>query len=311
MANKSVKVIMVGAPKVGKTALLQRYNELDFDPLYMPTSAGDFSVKDVKIDGTTVSAQIWDLGGSGILGKSFLRGTHGVILVVDMTAKSSMKVLDNVYERVRFLVGFADDSFPCTLVATKLDLDDGKAREVSLDDLHAWATTRRPNAISEDMIRVHEVSAKDGRNVVPLFESIIKQSVNRPGKIGNTINSTPLPSVNTASTGATTKDEISSTSGGQGDRNLPAGASPFHLGDGSSSSPKGVDTEPPFDDDNDQAIAKVVIAGAVNTGKTYLLTRFVGDDKDHSEGQYEPTIGADLRIVDMPVRDRTLTLQIW
>ena len=77
---KTCKVIMVGAPKVGKTALLSRYNDLDFDPMYMPTSAGDFSVKDVKIDSTAISAQIWDLGGSGILGKSFLRGTNVVIL---------------------------------------------------------------------------------------------------------------------------------------------------------------------------------------------------------------------------------------
>ena len=83
-STKSCKVIMVGAPKSGKTALLARYNDLDFEPLYIPTSAGDFSVKDVKVNGTAVSAQIWDLGGSGILGKSFLRNTNGVILVVDL-----------------------------------------------------------------------------------------------------------------------------------------------------------------------------------------------------------------------------------
>ena len=308
---------MVGAPKVGKTALLSRYKDLDFDPLYMPTSAGDFSVKDVKIDSTAISAQIWDLGGSGILGKSFLRGTNGVILVVDLTSKSSMKVLDNVYERVRFLVGFADDSFPCTLVATKLDLtDEGKAREVSLEDLKAWAKSRRANAASaDDEIRVHEVCAKDGRNVVPMFESIIKQSVDRPGKIASGFSAAAAAATaGSSATGGRGNQESYSYAAGSGAASGVAGTpSPFHFADSRNSpkSPLDADGESYEGEDSDQAIAKVVIAGAVNVGKTFLLTRFVGDDKDHLDGQYEPTVGADLRIVDMPVRDRTLTLQIW
>ena len=72
------------------------------------------------------------------------------------------------------------------------------------------------------------------------------------------------------------------------------------------------DEDDGFDENEDeQAIAKVVIAGAASVGKTFILKRFVGDDRDHNAHHYEPTIGADLRIVDMPVKDRTLTLQIW
>ena len=312
ITTKSCKVIMVGAPKAGKTALLSRYNDLDFEPLYIPTSAGDFSVKDVKVGGTPVSAQIWDLGGSGILGKSFLRNTNGVILVVDLSNKASMKVLDNVYERVRFLVGFADEAFPCALVATKLDVADGggAAREVTSEELKAWAAKRRANAAPGDEIQVFEVSAKDGRNVVPMFEAIIGLSVTRPGKIAANHSMLPTPPAAAAS-------GKGAGLGGSPANAATAGVSPFHLGDvttssgGVGGSAKPPD-DPPYDgEDSDQAIAKVVLAGAVNVGKTYLLTRFVGDDKDHHQGGYEPTVGADLRIVDMPVRDRTLTLQIW
>jgi len=319
-STKSCKVIMVGAPKSGKTALLARYNDLDFEPLYIPTSAGDFSVKDVKVNGAAVSAQIWDLGGSGILGKSFLRNTNGVILVVDLSSKASMKVLDNVYERVRFLVGFADDAFPCALVATKLDVADGAAadskatREVSSEELQAWAKKRRPNAAAGDEVRVYEVSAKDGRNVVPMFEAVIGLSVTRPGKIASIFGVLPTPPAASTAKGVAGAEGYAATTAAAAAANAAmAAASPFHLGDPTTSSGS---TKPPDDapydgEDNDQAIAKVVLAGAVNVGKTYLLTRFVGDDKDHSQGSYEPTVGADLRIVDMPVRDRTLTLQIW
>ena len=184
--KRNVRVIMVGAPKVGKTALLQRYNDLDFEPLYIPTSAGDFSVKDIKIDSDDVSAQIWDIGGCGVLGKSFLRGTHGVILTIDLTSKASMKVLDNVYNRVKQLVGFIDDAFPCALVGTKFDLTENggtTTREICTADLKSWADGRRVN--SEDPIIIYEVSAKDGKNVTALFESILRWAKNKPGKVGS------------------------------------------------------------------------------------------------------------------------------
>jgi small GTP-binding protein len=304
--KSSVKVIMVGAPKAGKTALLQRYNELDFEPLYIPTSAGDFSVKDVKIDSVEISAQIWDIGGSGVLGKSFLRGTHGVILTVDLTSKASMKVLDNVYDRVKQLVGFADDAFPCILVGTKLDLiESGGTREISTEDLNAWAKKKRPN--STDPIPIFEVSAKDGTNVTTMFESILRWAKNKPGKIGPLFGSP----VGTAPNGVAASPNGVGKGGNYnyaqavmyGENSSVSDQDKGHSADMSSFNGEG--------EDSDQAVAKVVLAGSVSVGKTFLLTRFVGDDKDHVEGHYEPTIGADLRIVDMPVRDRNLTLQIW
>jgi GTPase SAR1 family protein len=39
--------------------------------------------------------------------------------------------------------------------------------------------------------------------------------------------------------------------------------------------------------------------GAEAVGKSFILTRFVGDDKDHNKQKYEPTVGADLRIAGM------------
>jgi Ras-related protein Rab-7A len=62
------------------------------------------------------------------------------------------------------------------------------------------------------------------------------------------------------------------------------------------------------DVEEEQTTAKVVIAGACSSGKTSILARFVGDDRDQD---YEPTVGADLRIVEVPVRERMLTLHIW
>ena len=141
-----MKIIMVGAPRSGKSCLINRYNDIEFDPNYEPTVAGDFTAKEIGIDNKNISAQIWDVGGSGALGKSFLRGTHGVLLVADITSPQSLKVLNGLYDNVKKLVGFSDDSFPCVVVANKLDLlakDDIENGKINLESLRLWASARR------------------------------------------------------------------------------------------------------------------------------------------------------------------------
>lgn len=155
-----VKVLVVGGPETGKTSLLQCYNGSHFDEVYTPTTKSDLIVKELKIGNTDVSAQLWDIGGSSPMGKSFLRGTNAIVLVADLTSCGSMDGLDAIYERVKLLAGFADDSFPCALVGNKLDLvgPEGSVehgREISLADLRLWAKARRPH--NPDSISFYEV----------------------------------------------------------------------------------------------------------------------------------------------------------
>ena len=119
-ATRTMKIVIIGAPKSGKSSLMHSYNDLDFDPAYVPTVRSDFTAKEIEIDNTLISAQIWDFGGSAVTGTSLLRGTQGVLLVADMTSEQSLKVLNGLYENIKKLVGFADDSFPCVVVANNL-----------------------------------------------------------------------------------------------------------------------------------------------------------------------------------------------
>lgn len=311
--SRVVKIIMVGAPRSGKSCLMNKYNDIEFDPVYDPTIAGDFTAKEIEIDNANISAQIWDVGGSGVLGKSFLRGTHGVLLVADMTSPQSLKVLNGLYESVKKLVGFADDSFPCVVVANKLDLlakDDIENGKINLESLRLWAAARR--AERDSPIPFFEVSAKEGTNVNIMFESIFRMALTKPGKIlaPNSPLEASVPSqspVHTPGMGnnllahdAPHLTELAETDG------VDTGS------EGETTSVRKEGQDDPYDDgEEEQAIAKVVIAGAQSVGKTFILKRFVGDDREHNTNKYEPTIGADLRIVDMPVKDRTLTLQIW
>ena len=99
--NKRVcKLLLVGPNRAGKSALLQSFNGLDFDENYQPTTTSDFSVRDMKCLDVDVCLQVWDVGGSS-MGRSFVRGSNAVVLVVDLTSSASMSSIDEVYEKVK------------------------------------------------------------------------------------------------------------------------------------------------------------------------------------------------------------------
>ena len=313
--TRTMKIVIIGAPKSGKSSLMHSYNDLDFDPAYVPTVRSDFTAKEIEIDNTVISAQIWDFGGSAVTGTSLLRGTQGVLLVADMTSEQSLKVLNGLYENIKKLVGFADDSFPCVVVANKLDLINGKVtKQVTIDSLRRWASDRRVSASTP--ITFFEVSAKDGTNVNLMFESLFRMALSKPAKIGaatpqSPSSTTAFSPVHTPAMGNNLLVNHKTRPPTPPELKEPDGDDTGSEG-GTGSVRKGKDDDDEFEDgEEEQAIAKVVIAGAASVGKTFILKRFVGDDRDHNDSKYEPTIGADLRIVDMPVKDRTLTLQIW
>ena len=57
-------------------------------------------------------------------------------------------------------------------------------------------------------------------------------------------------------------------------------------------------------------VAKIVVAGPPEIGKTSMLNRYVSPDLDIST-VYEPTVGADFRVAEVQVNDIRITLQVW
>lgn len=58
-----VKIVIVGESGVGKTCLLQRFENEDFSVNHVPTIAIDFKMKVVPIGDRRVKMQIWDTAG--------------------------------------------------------------------------------------------------------------------------------------------------------------------------------------------------------------------------------------------------------
>lgn len=344
-------MIVVGDSGVGKTKLVQSVVGNDFDEAeYEPTDPYDFTTTNIKVIGSDdmINAQIWDIGGNYKLGKAFLKETHAVILVVDMTSKVTLLGLNSRYETVRSLTGFNNDQFPCVLVGTKADLlgESNEEEHLTVRRLHEWATMRRPKA-TDRPITVYSTSSKTMESIQELFTAIITETT--------AVSETVETDGSVTSMNDDDHDDKEEDDGAYDDRSVSPSAYSGKSDRSYISSGKSVESESSMtrsksndsymndnvntsmdkddngdDTDNDEAEdimgkgiedeenentiqAKVLIAGAPAVGKTSILKRFSDGDDTNSEllKLYDPTIGADFQIVHLPLEGKILKLQIW
>ena len=57
------RLILIGDPTVGKSALLRQFTEDKFAETSEPTVGVDFSAKMMQIDGKQIKLQLWDTAG--------------------------------------------------------------------------------------------------------------------------------------------------------------------------------------------------------------------------------------------------------
>ncbi|KAL6735341.1 hypothetical protein Aduo_005791 [Ancylostoma duodenale] len=164
-----IKVIMLGAAGVGKTAIITRFVDNYWMDRAIPTIGVDFTGRTVNVDGRPVRIQIWDTAGQErfhSLIPSYLREARGVIVVYDVTNR------DSFYEVRRWLSEIRkhrDDEVEIIIVGNKTDCD---GREVSLSEaLSSYA---------ESGLTVMETSARTGYNVKMLFHTIARRVYEAP-----------------------------------------------------------------------------------------------------------------------------------
>nr|CAH7754524.1 unnamed protein product [Callosobruchus chinensis] len=93
----TLKILIIGESGVGKSSLLLRFVEDNFDPEQTLTIGVDFKTKKMTIDGNTVKLAIWDTAGQErfrTLTPSYYRDAQGAILVFDVSSYSSFSKLE-------------------------------------------------------------------------------------------------------------------------------------------------------------------------------------------------------------------------
>jgi small GTP-binding protein len=170
--------VLIGDGGVGKTAIRERYLGQGFESQYVMTIGADFAMQDDIINGKKVRYQIWDLAGQdrfdGVR-NVYYRGTHGALLVFDVTRPDSYF---SIPKWVKELWGHNGKSkIPVILVANKIDLRESSSESISAEQGRHMAE-KLTKLTSKEGFACHyiETSAKTGEKVQDAF-SLLTENV--------------------------------------------------------------------------------------------------------------------------------------
>ncbi|THD27721.1 Rab protein 8 [Fasciola hepatica] len=158
------KLLLIGDSGVGKTCLLFRFSEDDFNSTFIATIGIDFKIRTIDIDGKKIKLQIWDTAGQErfrTITTAYYRGAMGIMLVYDVTNAKSFK---NIHLWMRNIDQHANQDVEKMLLGNKCDA--AELRQVTTDEGAQLA-----NSFSIPFL---ETSAKSGTNVDDAFKMLAK-----------------------------------------------------------------------------------------------------------------------------------------
>lgn len=158
------KLLIIGDSGVGKSSLLLRFADNTFSGSYITTIGVDFKIRTIDIEGEKVKLQIWDTAGQErfrTITSTYYRGTHGVIVVYDVTNGDSFANVKRWLHEIEQNCEVVNR----ILVGNKNDAPDRKV--VLTEDAQRFADQMN--------IQLFETSAKDNINVEEMFMAITRQ----------------------------------------------------------------------------------------------------------------------------------------
>ncbi|MHA1148024.1 MAG: Rab family GTPase [Promethearchaeota archaeon] len=161
------KAILLGTAAVGKTSLLHQYINGKFADNYAATIGVDFLTKEVKFRTAEVKITIWDLAGQAqfkFLRKNFYTGSHGALLIFDLTREETFREINSWYLEMR---EFSNREIPFIVIGNKLDLTEEKGRAVPEEEVKKLCNFFKSSFYLE-------TSAKTGENVEAAFKKLIQ-----------------------------------------------------------------------------------------------------------------------------------------
>jgi len=184
--SSSVKLVLLGEAAVGKSSLVLRFVNDDFQENKEPTIGAAFLTQKCALPTRTIKFEIWDTAGQerfASLAPMYYRNAQSALVVYDLTKPTS---LIKAKHWVAELQRQASPGIVIALVGNKLDLtneagdssnslgedseadvaeeDDGDARKVSTSEAKTYA--------EEEGLLFFETSAKLGTNVTEVFTAI-------------------------------------------------------------------------------------------------------------------------------------------
>ena len=164
--SQSIKITLLGNSGVGKTSIILRYIDNNYNENPISTKGANYMPKNIKIKDKIIRLDIWDTAGQEqyrSLGKHFYKDSFIVILVYDITNKQSFEDLKNIwYNNLKI---YGEKYSILGIVGNKFDMFDNE--EVSEDEAREFAEEKNASFML--------VSAKNGSNINNLFSLLVNK----------------------------------------------------------------------------------------------------------------------------------------
>lgn len=181
------KLLLIGDSGVGKTCLIIRFADDNFNSTYISTIGIDFKIKTIDVGGKKIKLQVWDTAGQErfkTITTAYYRGAMGIILVYDITDEKSF---ENIQNWMKSIKENASATVERMLLGNKCDME--SKRKVPKDKAEKLA--------KDHGIRFFETSAKSSLNVEEAFQTLAHDILIKSSKksgIGSPGSRTPLDS---------------------------------------------------------------------------------------------------------------------
>lgn len=163
------KILLVGDAGSGKSALINRYIDGEYNDNYYNTIGIDFKIKTFEINNKKIKINIWDTAGQEkfkSLVTSYYRNSDVIILVFDITNETSLRHIDSWYSDIQYYC--TNQNVSLYLVGTKADLDRTILKDkVNIDNNYIKEKCEKYN------MKYFITSAKKNYNINELFNDIL------------------------------------------------------------------------------------------------------------------------------------------
>jgi len=167
-----VKLLLIGDSGVGKTSILFRFSEDQFNTTFISTIGIDFKIRTIEVNGQKVKLQIWDTAGQerfATITTAYYRGAQGIILVYDIT---NNKTFERCQKWKQNIDTYGNQGVSIVLCGNKNDLMN--RRDVLYDDGKKFADKYN--------MEFYETSAKNDDNIDKMFYKLAADIIARIDK---------------------------------------------------------------------------------------------------------------------------------
>ena len=169
----SYKILLLGDSQVGKTAFIRRFCDGKFeDESSISTIGIDTKTKYIMHQNKKIELKIWDTAGQErfrSITKNTFKGAHGILLMYDISDKSTFKHIKNWINDIKTNIHVDFDKIAIIILGNKVDLPDD-LRQVDQDDIDKFEG-------ENEGLKVMEVSAKIDKNVNESMIALIERMI--------------------------------------------------------------------------------------------------------------------------------------